>query len=53
MPLIKEGSVSRRLGHEKVSITMDTYGHMYPNQMDDIATQLNAEMTKGDNSYAS
>lgn len=46
-------AVSRRLGHEKVSITMDTYGHMYPNQMDDIATQLNAEMTKGDNGYAS
>lgn len=46
-------AVSRRLGHEKVSITMDTYGHMYPNQMDDIATQLNAEMMKGDNGIAS
>lgn len=46
-------AVSRRLGHEKVSITLDTYGHMYPNQMDDIATQLNAEMTKGDNGIAS
>lgn len=50
LPII---AVSRRLGHEKVSITMDTYGHLYPNQMDDIASLLNAEMTKGDDDIAS
>jgi integrase len=45
-------AVSRRLGHENVSVTLNTYGHLYPNQMDDIAMQLNAEMTKGDDDYA-
>ena len=40
-------AVSRRLGHEKVSVTLNTYGHLYPNQMDDIASQLNNEMEKG------
>lgn len=45
-------AVSRRLGHENVSVTMNTYGHLYPKQMDDIASQLNTEMTKGDNAVA-
>ncbi len=45
-------AVSRRLGHENVSVTMNTYGHLYPNQMDDIAAQLNTEMTKGDTGNA-
>jgi integrase len=40
-------AVSRRLGHENVSVTLNTYGHLYPTQMDDIANQLNTEMLKG------
>ena len=45
-------AVSRRLGHENVSVTLNTYGHLYPTQMDDIANQLNSEMMKGANGIA-
>ena len=45
-------AVSRRLGHENVKVTLDTYSHLYPDQMDTIATQLNREMTKGGNVIA-
>jgi integrase len=45
-------AVSRRLGHENVSVTLNTYGHLYPTQMDDIASQLNMEMTKGESENA-
>ncbi len=43
--LINEGftalEVSRRLGHRKVSTTLDTYSHMFPTRQDAIATRLN------------
>jgi len=32
--------VSKRLGHESVSITLDTYGHLYPTQEDDMIDKL-------------
>lgn len=32
--------ISKRLGHENVSITLDTYGHLYPTQEDDMINKL-------------
>lgn len=34
--------ISRRLGHESVKVTLDTYGHLYPNKEPDLAERLNA-----------
>ncbi len=33
--------ISRRLGHESIKTTIDTYGHLYPNKDIDLASQLN------------
>ncbi len=32
--------IASRLGHEKVSVTLDIYGHLYPNKQDELASQL-------------
>ena len=45
-------AVSRRLGHVNIKTTMDVYSHLYPDQMDTIATQLNREMSNGGNVIA-
>lgn len=34
-------AISNRLGHEKVSTTLDIYGHLYPNKQQVIAETLN------------
>ena len=34
-------AISQRLGHEKVTTTMNVYGHLYPNTQKEIATKLN------------
>ena len=33
--------VSERLGHEKITTTLETYSHLYPNQARDLADKLN------------
>lgn len=33
-------AVAERLGHEKVSTTMNTYGHLYPQRRDDLVVDL-------------
>lgn len=33
--------ISRRLGHESVKITPDTYGHLYPNKDIKLASRIN------------
>lgn len=33
--------VADRLGHEKISTTLETYSHLYPNQAKDLAEKLN------------
>lgn len=33
-------SVQRLLGHAKATMTRDQYGHLYPDDLDDIAQQL-------------
>ena len=33
-------AVSNRLGHEKVSTTLDIYGHLYPNKQQMIADKM-------------
>ena len=32
--------VAQRLGHENIKTTLNTYSHLYPNQMRDLANQL-------------
>ena len=32
--------ISERLGHEKVSTTLDTYGHLYPSRQEELAKQM-------------
>ena len=32
--------ISERLGHEKVSTTLDTYGHLYPSRQAELAKQM-------------
>jgi integrase len=43
-PLIREGAsvkaVQRQLGHATASITLDTYGHLFPDELDALATRL-------------
>lgn len=45
--LIEKGvspmAISERLGHESVSVTLGTYGHLYPNKQREIADLLDSE----------
>ena len=34
--------VAERLGHEKITTTLETYSHLYPNQARELADKLNA-----------
>ena len=34
--------VQQRLGHEKVSTTLGTYAHLYPNRANNVADRLEA-----------
>lgn len=38
--------VAERLGHSKVSVTLDTYSHVLPNMQKDVANKL-AEVLNG------
>ena len=49
--------ISRRLGHEKIQTTLNTYSHLYPNQNRDLEDQLNkliedADDEEGDDNNA-
>ena len=37
---VQIGIISERLGHEKVSTTLDTYGHLYPSRQEELAKQM-------------
>lgn len=43
--LIAEGAhpkaIQEHLGHSSITVTMDTYGHLFPSQMEELAIQLN------------
>jgi len=34
--------IRERLGHRDIKITLNTYGHLYPNQQKQVADMLNA-----------
>ena len=34
--------IKERLGHRDIKITLNTYGHLYPNQQKKVADMLNA-----------
>lgn len=38
--------IASRLGHEKVSVTLDIYGHLYPNKQDELADKLESIIRK-------
>ena len=42
--LIRQGAsikaVQKQLGHATASITLDTYGHLFPDELDALATRL-------------
>ena len=44
--LIREGAsvkaVQKQLGHATASITLDTYGHLFPDELDQLAERLEA-----------
>lgn len=42
--------IKERLGHRDIKITLNTYGHLYPNQQKKVADMLNA--TRNENAPA-
>ena len=40
-------AVADRLGHEKVSTTLNTYGHLFPNKQAGMAEKLNEFYREG------
>jgi integrase len=44
--LIRQGvhpkAIQHHLGHSSINITMDRYGHLLPDQYDDLASQLDS-----------
>ena len=49
--LIRQGvhpkAIQHHLGHSSINITMDRYGHLLPDQYDDLASQLDAAHDQG------
>lgn len=43
--------ISKRLGHQDIKITMNTYGHLYPNKQIDIANSLDEKIGDFDIKY--
>jgi integrase len=39
-------AISRQLGHSTIKTTMDTYGHVLPGTLDDVADRLDAEYAR-------
>ena len=48
--LISQGEeislISKRIGHKSVTVTWDTYGHLYPDAQKDLASRLNDRRKK-------
>lgn len=42
--------IKERLGHKDIKITLNTYGHLYPNQQRQVADMLNQQKTISPNS---
>lgn len=40
MPIL---AISKRLGHENIETTLNTYGHLYPDKQREVASQLNGK----------
>lgn len=40
--------IKERLGHKDIRITLNTYGHLYPNEQKKLAEMLNAQKGKKD-----
>ena len=47
-PGVRPKLVSERLGHEKIQTTLDTYSHLYPDQLRNLADQLNCLVDESD-----
>ena len=35
-----EKAIQEHLGHSSITVTMDTYGHLFPSQMEELAIRL-------------
>ena len=42
--------IKERLGHKDIGITLNTYGHLYPNEQKKLAEMLNGQKVKKDTS---
>ena len=42
--------IKERVGHKDIRITLNTYGHLYPNQQRKVAEMLDFEKEKSPNS---
>lgn len=42
--------IKERVGHKDIRITLNTYGHLYPNQQRKVADMLDFEKEKSPNS---
>ena len=40
--------IEERLGHKDIGITLNTYGHLYPNEQKKLAEMLNEQKVKKD-----
>ena len=40
--------IKERLGHKDIRITLNTYGHLYPNQQKQVADLINAKRSGDD-----
>lgn len=40
-------AIQHHLGHANIDITMDRYGHLLPDQFNDVAAQLDAAYRQG------
>ena len=39
---VKPLVIKERVGHRDIKMTLNTYGHLYPNEQKDVAEMLNA-----------
>ncbi len=42
--------IKERLGHKDIGITLNTYGHLYPNEQKKLAEMLNEQKARKDKS---
>lgn len=44
--------IKERMGHKDIKITLNTYGHLYPNEQKKVADMLNRKRNESSNENA-